>query len=97
MVNEIKADFEYAAKVGHNKLGNEEKRERLNSFPAQNDKLSLHDKALQERVLARVKLPNVVWDNLIKDLKNKETKATICSTYRIKPADLKQIRRWLGY
>jgi len=90
-------EFEYAAKVGHNKLGNEEKRERLNYFPAQNEKLSLREQAIQNRILARIKLPNVVWDNLIRDLKNKETKATICNTYHIKPADLKQIRRWLGY
>jgi hypothetical protein len=92
-------EFEYTAELGHNKLGNEEKTKPMpiRHVPVQNDKLSIREKAIQDRVLSRVKLPNVVWDNLIKDLQNKETKATICNTYRIKPADLKQIRRWLGY
>lgn len=94
---EAKADFEYTAEIGHNKLGNAEKAKPIRHIPILNDKLSIRDKAIQDRVLARVKLPNVVWDNLIKDLKNKETKATICNTYHIKPADLKQIRKWLGY
>jgi hypothetical protein len=89
--------YEYVAQVGHNKMGNEEKATPLRHAPVQNDKLSIRDKAIQERVLARVKLPNGVWDNLIKDLQNKESKTVICNTYRIKPADLKQIRRWLGY
>jgi hypothetical protein len=49
------------------------------------------------RTLGRVKLPNMMWDALIEDLKNKETKASICNKFNIRPSDLKWLKRYLGY
>jgi hypothetical protein len=42
-------------------------------------------------------LPNVSWNSLTEDLKNKEPKDFVCRKYGIKPADLKYIKRYLNY
>ena len=59
--------------------------------------LDVREKEMMNRVLNRVKLPNISWNSLVEDFKNKEPKDFICRKYGIKPADLKYIKRYLNY
>ena len=63
----------------------------------QKGKFNPEQQRMMDRVLGRVQLPNFLWDNLLEDLKKKEPKNDICNKYRIRPADLKWIKRYLGY
>lgn len=88
---EEKADFSYEAKLPDKgkKLG-------LRTVTKE-QKFSMQEQQLVNRVLGRVKLPNMAWDAVLADLKNNEPKNAICAKYGIPPADLKWIKRWLGY
>lgn len=57
----------------------------------------LHQKKMIERVMTKIKLPNDYWNGLEKDLKEGTAKRIICGRYGIKPADLKWIKKALGY
>lgn len=55
------------------------------------------DKEMINRVLKRVRLSSGGWQALKKDLENHEPKNYISRRFRIKPNDLKWLKRYLGF
>lgn len=92
-------EFSYVAQLPDKKkkMGSVAQKRRQEIRPANLGRFSPQEQQLMDRVLGRVKLPNVAWDQLIEDFKKKESKNVICNRYGIKPADLKWIKRYLGY
>lgn len=93
-----KIEYGYVAKTQEkkNKLGSVRK-EMLSDRVQHKNITDIRENELMNRVLARVKLPNAVWDSLAEDFKNKQPKDFISRKYGIKPADLKYIKRYLNY
>lgn len=54
------------------------------------------EEELIDRAVKRVKLPSDAWNSLREDLKEKMAKKLICQRYRIKPYDLKLIKKYLS-
>jgi hypothetical protein len=96
---EEKVEFGYVAQPPgkKGKLGSVKQKERNISRDIGNTaRYTPRESEMLERVLNRVKLPNMFWDQLLKDIDNKEPKNFICRKYNVKPADLKWIKKYLG-
>jgi hypothetical protein len=85
---EEKREFGYVAKLPTE----EGKKKKLGTKAAPID---YREKEMIDRVTKRVKLPSVGWEELQKDLKNKEPKNFIARKFGIKPNDLKWLKKYL--
>jgi hypothetical protein len=85
------------AQMQQNKAINPQRPHREPIVPVGLKDASQHEQEIMNRVLSRTRLPNMAWDSLIEALKNKESKDLICRNFGIKPADLKYIKRYLGF
>jgi len=94
-----KVEFGYVAKIPEKKkFGSvQTKKMTLEKKAVGHNIQDFRQNELMNRVLNRVKLPNITWNSLTEDFKNKEPKDFICRKYGIKPADLKYIKRYLNY
>jgi replicative superfamily II helicase len=93
-----KVEYGYIAEApAKKKLGSVTKKIDLEKRAIDPNSLDFRQKEMMNRVLNRVKLPNVSWTSLVEDFKNKEPKDFICRKYGIKPADLKYIKKYLNY